>query len=154
MGHYHKTRELSFLSVKCSSALFPAVRLFSKFFKLKIIYMLQLPAARPCTALNCIFHWRPVEYSTPFHWNRVAYSTEWNVHSTGIERSGMVASVLPGGWNGAISQLSGATLESGMEGRKMCGATAARCSSVQPAPVPYGVAMVPLHCHTIATPLP
>ena len=111
------------MSIKYSSALFPAVRLFSKFFALKIIYMLQLPAARPCTALNCISHWAPVEYSTPFHWNRVAYSTQWNVHSTGVEQSGMVESVLPGEWNGAISQLSGATLESGMEEWKLCKAS-------------------------------
>ena len=77
--------------------------------------MLQLRVVRSYTALNCIFHWTPVEYSTPFHWNGAAYSTEWNVRSSGMEQSGMEASVLPGEWNGAISKLSGATLESGME---------------------------------------
>ncbi len=67
-----------------------------------------------------------MEYSTPFQWNGAAYSTEWNVRSSGMEQGGMVASVLPGEWNGAISKLSGATLGSGMEGRKLCGAVSIR----------------------------
>jgi hypothetical protein len=98
--------------------------------------MLQLRALRPYAALNCVFHWTPVEYSTPFHWNGAAYSTEWNVRSSGIEQGGMVAPMLPGGWNGAISKLSGATLRSGMEERKLCGAVSIRANTAR-IDIPY-----------------